>query len=85
MPNNPSKGSVRCDGLRLKTDAPKEELDNVCSPTGVARFVPHSGGFDLVCGFAFFVEVDQYQKSNIKNQNDRSKRQNRTNPNVKII
>jgi hypothetical protein len=30
--------------------------------------VPDWGGFDLVAGFAFLVEVDQYQKSNIKNQ-----------------
>jgi hypothetical protein len=35
--------------------------------------VPDLGGFDLVSGFAFFVEVDQYQKSNIKNKNDKSK------------
>jgi len=29
----------------------------VCSLTGVAGFVPGSGGFNLVFGFAFFVEV----------------------------
>jgi hypothetical protein len=44
----------------------------------------HSTRFGLVSGFAFFVEVNQYQKSNIKNQNDKSKSKNPTNPNVKI-
>jgi hypothetical protein len=35
--------------------------------------VSDSGGFDLVFGFTFVVEVKQYQKSNIKNENDKSK------------
>jgi hypothetical protein len=48
--------------------------------TSVKRFVPVSGGLDLVPSFAFFVEVDQYQKSNIKNQNDRSKRKKSDKP-----
>jgi hypothetical protein len=56
----------------------------VRSCTTIATVVSHSGGFDLIFGFAFFVEVNQYQKSNIKNQNDKSKSKNPTNPNVKI-
>jgi len=32
--------------------------------------VSSSPGFNLEFGFAFFVEIDQYQKSNIKNKND---------------
>jgi hypothetical protein len=30
------------------------------------------GDLDLVCGLALLVEGDEYQKSNIKNQNDGS-------------
>jgi hypothetical protein len=41
-------------------------------------------GFDPVSGFALFVEVAQYQKANIKNQNDKSKSKNQTNPSIKI-
>jgi hypothetical protein len=35
--------------------------------------VPRSRGFDLVIGFALFVEFDQCQKLKIKNKNDRLK------------
>jgi hypothetical protein len=58
----------------LQAQAPGRRVDKVGSRTGVAWFVSDSGGLDMVSGFAFFVEVDQYQKSNIKNQNDKSKR-----------
>jgi hypothetical protein len=56
----------------------------VCGRASVAGFGPDSGGFDPVSGFAFFVEVAQYQKSNIRNQNDKSKSKNQTNPSIKI-
>jgi hypothetical protein len=59
---------------------PANKHYNMCSRTGVADFVSDSSGFDLVSGLAFFVEVDQYQKSNIKNQNDRSKRKKSDKP-----
>jgi urease alpha subunit len=39
------------------TDGSGGEPDNVCRLTAVARFVPDSGGYDLVSGFALFVEV----------------------------
>ena len=55
-----------------------------CSRTGAAKFAPDSGGYNLVSGFALLVEVDRYQESNIKNQNDKSKSENCTSSNVKI-
>jgi hypothetical protein len=36
--------------------------------TGVAGFAPDSGGFDLVFGFAFFVEIATSKKANPKHQ-----------------
>jgi hypothetical protein len=55
----------------FKQMPPGRQIPDVCGRTSVARFVLRSGSFDLVSGFAFFVEVDQCQKSNIKNQNDK--------------
>jgi len=55
--NNPSKSLGGRDVLGFQADARGRQLGNVCSRTGVARFPPDSGGFDLVFGFAFFVEV----------------------------
>jgi hypothetical protein len=41
--------------------------------SSVDDLAPDSGGFDLVSGFAFFVEANQYQKSKGKSKNDRRK------------
>jgi len=45
--------------------------------------VSSSPGFNLEFGFAFFVEIDQYQKSNIKNKNDKLKGKSQVSPNDK--
>jgi hypothetical protein len=70
------------DVLRLQADA---SVKNSGQESEVRRFSywllnsaflllpPGSGGFDLVSGFAFFVEANQYQKSKGKSKNDRRK------------
>ena len=45
--------------LGLLPDTLKREPANVCIRTSVARFGPDSGRFDLVFGFAFFVETSR--------------------------
>ena len=54
--HNPSKSLDRRDVLRLQADAVGRQPASVGDPVGVAGFVLASNGFDLVSGFAFFVE-----------------------------
>jgi hypothetical protein len=55
--NKSSRSSDRCGGIGLDANASGPQLDRVRSCTGVARPMPDSGGFGLVSGLAFFVEV----------------------------
>jgi len=55
--NKSSRSSDRRGGIGLDANASGPQLNRVRSCTGVARPMPDSGCFDLVSGFAFFVET----------------------------